>query len=111
MKSSRCSDEIVRFAHGEMKSVLDTPRIAIRDSPGTPSSPARQCGFHRAAISPAEGGFHPSEGRISLKKALLSGRQKRFFLVGEGVFEDDPERRIRYILWYKVHIIEVNHKI
>lgn len=32
-------------------------------------------------------------------------------MVGEGGFEDDPERRIRHILWYKVHIIEVNHKI
>ena len=44
MKSERCSDEIVRFARDEIKSVLHPDEV----------------GFHREAISSTEGGFHPS---------------------------------------------------
>ncbi|MBR3459285.1 MAG: hypothetical protein IKH21_00620 [Clostridia bacterium] len=51
-------DEIVHFAHDEMKSVLHP---AKRD-------------FIALAISPTKGGFHPSAGQISLKKARFCVR-------------------------------------
>ena len=59
VKSSRCSDEIVRFAHDEIKSVLQPDEV----------------GFHREAISSTEGGFHPSARTDLVEKSTLSRAQ------------------------------------
>ena len=50
------SDEIVRFARDEIKSVLQPDEV----------------GFHHEAISSTEGGFHPSARTDLVEKSTLS---------------------------------------
>ena len=103
MKSRLCLDEILglrpqmksfAYAHGEIRT---RPARQIKDLGRVPRNlvahfvrneirpSSREAGFHREAISSAEGGFHPS-GRTDFiaKQHLLS--QVLFCLVaGEGL--------------------------
>ena len=69
MKSEQSSDEICRMATDEIKSV---------PKPG-------EAGFHREAISPAEGGFYPS-ARTDLV-AKRASQAMLFLLVGVAGIE------------------------